>query len=161
VKEIEQEKLEVTSGVVHVPSPATKKSLRLSKDKANQISSQIGTSGGLLSDIPFTLNTYPAPGTMTKSFDDIILQLERAGNDLTDLAGYVGNFVNWWSDMKIGLGSLQSSIPLIKLDGSNPLRQEVVLKRWQRFRGQYVQYQRRVREIQSLPSAQLTIGLNR
>ena len=116
---------------------------------------------GLLSDIPFTLNTYPAPGTMTKSFDDIILQLERAGNDLTDLAGYVGNFVNWWSDMKIGLGSLQSSIPLIKLDGSNPLRQEVVLKRWQRFRGQYVQYQRRVREIQSLPSAQLTIGLNR
>jgi len=115
---------------------------------------------GLLSDMPFTLNTYPA-GTMTKSFDNIILQLEHAGNDLTDLAGYVGNFVNWWSDMKIGLGSLQSSIPLIKLDGSNPLRQEVVLKRWQRFRGQYVQYQRRVREIESLLSAQLTIALNR
>ena len=90
---------------------------------------------------------YLVPGTMTKSFEDIIDQLERAGNDLADLVGYVGNFVNWWSDMKIGLGSLQSSIPLIKLDGSNPLCQEAVLRRWERFKEQYVQYQRRVREI--------------
>jgi hypothetical protein len=87
---------------------------------------------------------YSDRETVITSFEDIIAQLERAGNDLADLAGYVGNFVNWWSNMKIGLESLQSSISLIKLDGSNPLRQEVVLKRWEGFREQYVQYQRRV-----------------
>jgi hypothetical protein len=87
---------------------------------------------------------YSVPETATKSFDDIIVQLERAGNDLADLFGYVGNFVNWWRDMKIVSVSLQTCIPLIKLDGSNPIRQQAVLKRWERFREQYVQYQRQV-----------------
>jgi hypothetical protein len=90
---------------------------------------------------------YSDRETAIKSFEDIIAQLEHAGNDLADLAGCVGNFVNWWSDMKIGLGSLQSSISLIKLDGSNPFRREYVLERWERFREQYVQYQSRVSGI--------------
>jgi hypothetical protein len=81
---------------------------------------------------------------MTKSLEDIIDQLERAGNDLADLVGYVGDFVNWWSDMKIGLGSLRSSI---KLDGANPSCQEAVPTRWERFKEQYIQYRRQVREI--------------
>jgi hypothetical protein len=92
---------------------------------------------------------YLVNETVPKSFNDIITQLERAGNDLADIAGYVDNFVNWWNDMKIGLKSLQTSLPLIKLDGSNPLRQMVVLKRWERVREQYAQYQRHVLEIQT------------
>ena len=91
---------------------------------------------------------YLVNETVTTSFDDIITQLERAGNDLADLAGYVDNFVNWWNDMKIGLKSLQTSLPLIKLDGSNPLRGEVLI-RWERVREQYAQYQRHVLEIQT------------
>jgi hypothetical protein len=72
---------------------------------------------------------YLADETVTKSFDDIITQLERAANDLADLVRYVNNFVNWWSVMQTGLWSVQKSLPLIKLDGSNPLPQMVVLER--------------------------------
>jgi len=103
---------------------------------------------GLSFNIPFVFNIYSVYGTVTVSFGDIIAQLDRAYNDLADLAGYVGNFVNWWNDMKIGLGCLQSSISFIKPDRFNPLRQEVVLKQWKKFREQNVQYQRRVCEIQ-------------
>jgi hypothetical protein len=90
---------------------------------------------------------YLVNETVTKSFEDILDQLERAGNDLADLAGHVHNFVNWWNDMMIGLKFIQTSLPLIKLDGSNPLRQEVVLNRWERVREQYAQYQRRISVI--------------
>jgi len=72
---------------------------------------------------------YLADETVTKSFDDIITQLERAANDLADLVRYVNNFVNCWSVMQTGLWSVQKSLPLIKLDGSNPLPQMVVLER--------------------------------
>jgi len=92
---------------------------------------------------------YLVNETVTISFDNIITQLDCADNDLADLTGYVDNFVNWWNDMKIGLKSLQTSLPLIKLDGSNPLRQMVVLERWERVREQYAQYQRHVLEIQT------------
>jgi len=87
---------------------------------------------------------YSVRKITTRSFHDIIAQLERAGKDLVDLAI---NFVSCWSDVKISLGSLQSSVSHIKLDGSSPLRQDIVLKRWEWFRDQYVQYQRRVREV--------------
>jgi len=59
----------------------------------------------------FNCDTYSIHETTTKSFDnDTVTQLELAGNDLADLAGYV-----WWSDMKIRWGSLQSSISLIRV----------------------------------------------
>jgi hypothetical protein len=73
--------------------------------------------------------------------------LEIASNDLISLATCVGTFVDWWGGVKMKLNSLQSSIRLIKLDGSNPLREQVVLERWTGLRDQYVQYQSTVREV--------------
>ena len=148
MKEIEQEQeqLEATGGVVGVPAFAPESALRNPKGKAKQTSNEIGAPG--IINIPFVFDIYSVYRTVTVSFGDIIAQLDRAYNDLADLAGYVGNFVNWWNDMKIGLGCLQSSISFIKPDRFNPLRQEVVLKQWKKFREQNVQYQRRVCEIQ-------------
>ena len=116
---------------------------------------------GLWSNFPLAFQIYLVRRTVTNSFDDIIAQLECAGDDLSDLVDYADNFVNWWNDMKIGLWSLQSSVSLIKLDKSNPLCQEVVRIRWEGFKERHVQYKRRVHTIRSCCFHFADIRLNR
>jgi len=106
-----------------------------------QVSNVIGESG--------IFCPIPVCETATESFEDIMAQYGGVERDLDVLFRCVDNFVNWWSDMKLGLRSLESSIPLIKLDGSNPLRESAVLKRWKRFWELYFQYQSCVGDIQS------------
>ncbi|KAF7351847.1 WD-REPEATS-REGION domain-containing protein [Mycena venus] len=81
--------------------------------------------------------------------DGSVTPLENAQNDLMSLAACVGTFVDWWGAVKMKLNSLHSSTRLIKLDGSNPLRERAVLERWVGLRDQYTQYQNTVREVYS------------
>ena len=61
--------------------------------------------------------------------------------DLDDFFKYVGSFVDWWSAMDTSLRSLQTVIPYIKPDGSNPLRTVNVHERWVQVRDKYSRYQ--------------------
>ncbi|KAJ7791670.1 hypothetical protein B0H14DRAFT_191835 [Mycena olivaceomarginata] len=105
-----------------------------------------------LLETPSGILQYPAELTKQVSRGSVppdisATPLENASNDLISLATCVGTFVDWWGGVKMKLNSLQSSIRLIKLDGSNPLREQVVLERWTGLRDQYVQYQSTVGAI--------------
>ena len=82
----------------------------------------------------------------SKPFKEVVLsQLEQAQNDIAQLVHHVSSFADWWMTMKIGLRALESVIPQIKIDNSNPLRARNVRQRWETVNGDYVLYVQRVR----------------
>jgi len=93
--------------------------------------------------------------TEQKSAADIISELHQVHQDMNKLVDYIGTFVDWWSEAKMNLQSLSDTIPLIKLDGSNPLRMITIYSRWANVKDQYVRYQIRITAIEDyyhLPS---------
>jgi hypothetical protein len=66
--------------------------------------------------------------------------LHQVNLDVTELVDYVGSFVDWWGQMKAKLLSLWETIPMIRLDGSNPFRTATVQNRWTNVKGLYTLY---------------------
>src|SRR5882724_8572699 len=74
---------------------------------------------------------YEDPATSHNSqriLQDALLQLAKVSDDLGVLLTHIGSFVDWWGDMKQSLSHLETVIPSIKPDGSNPFRTESVTK---------------------------------
>jgi hypothetical protein len=75
---------------------------------------------------------------------DVLAQLEQASDDLGCLIQNVGSFVNWWGDMNMSLTNLEKILPQVRVDRTNPFRNETVAERWIAVHANYVWYQREV-----------------
>jgi hypothetical protein len=84
------------------------------------------------------------------SFDTIQRRLEYAKSDLDILIGNVGDYVGFWLNVMVQLRSLESVIPEIAMDGSNPLRTDTVGRRWEEVERQYTHYAFQVTGIYNL-----------
>ena len=91
-------------------------------------------------------NTFALPASHSSQgiLEDALLQLAKVSDDLGVLLTHIGSFVDWWGDMKQSLHHLESVIPSIKPDGSNPFRTESVTDQWQNVRNDYGLYRKQV-----------------
>jgi hypothetical protein len=92
-------------------------------------------------------------GMEQNSFSAIQHRLVKAQGDLDVLISDVSHFVDFWLAVKIALNSLETVIPQIALDGSNPLRTDTVRRRWQELERQCFDYAFQVGRSLVLPTA--------
>lgn len=70
----------------------------------------------------------------------VLTRFQRVTEDLGALIQQVAYFVDWWNDINLGLASLETILPQIRVDGSNPFRTETVKERWEEIYNQYALY---------------------
>jgi hypothetical protein len=75
----------------------------------------------------------------------VMTQLEAAQQDLDQLIRQIGRFVDWWNSVKIGIISLQSTMPQLALGKSNPSR---TLDHWVAVQQQFMTYSSRIALIE-------------
>jgi hypothetical protein len=84
------------------------------------------------------------PLTDSQTDPDVVVQFERARDELHSLIQNVGSFVNWWGDMHTSLWNLEEILPQVRVIGTSPFRIETVIERWIAVCEKYTWYQRHV-----------------
>lgn len=89
------------------------------------------------------------PFALSRKDEDVlkvlVSQFERAKEDIGELVGHVTTFVDWWADITTSLKYLETILPQIRVDGSNPFRTGTVKKQWVAVFRKYVSYRDQVR----------------
>ena len=70
--------------------------------------------------------------------------LQRATNDIEALIDHVKAFINWWGDLCASLKHLKERLPMVKLDGSNPMQTSNVTDKWEKIKTECYRYQQEV-----------------
>lgn len=76
--------------------------------------------------------------------EDVLSHFKCATDDLNTLIQHVSCFVDWWADMNTNLANLETVLPQIALNGTNPFRTQTVTERWKEVLRLYTLYQREV-----------------
>lgn len=101
----------------------------------------------LLRTLILVIQSFPRILARPITFHDAETRLKQALADVVKFADGLTNFADWWNNMKTDLLSLKRGVKSIKLDGSNPLRDETVRNGWVKVKGKYQVYQNQVRFV--------------
>jgi hypothetical protein len=82
-----------------------------------------------------------------RSFVALRSRLEKVKTDLEVLTENVKKYDEFWSSLKMDFGSLETVIPQVSPDGSNPLRTYSVRRRLVQAQSQLARYARRVIQV--------------
>jgi hypothetical protein len=84
-----------------------------------------------------------------------IKELNLAALDIAELAHNVDKFADWWNKMDTDLFVAEGDANRLKPGWINPLRLQVIQKRWTKIRDDYKQYSKSFRAVLN-PSAPVT-----